>query len=766
MGGMRLMRLEDVPTGAGGGKAAGLRWLSRQGVRVPATWVLIEPDGDRRQLARILAPLADSGRRFAVRSSANVEDGGDRSYAGQFASVVDVEGLEPLVEAAVAVTQSGQGDGVGVYRRQAGDQRPIEMGVLVQEMVEPVVSGIAFSKNPLTGLSEVIIELTPGPGTGLVEGRVIPDRWVHRWGDFVERPVSDRLGAGVVSSLAATVARLADAYGAPIDLEWVYDGSEVWWVQARPITGLQGHTIYSRRIAKEVMPGIILPLVWSVNVPMVNTAWVELFREAVGRVDIEPEDLARSFGYRSYFNMTAIGEIFAALGMPRESLELLLGLPAGSDPPRFKPTFRTMTKLPRLAAMLVRLSVYGGRVDRLLPGFAEEYRSFADRTLDTLDDDALLAEIGAMQRLGVRAARANIVTPLLANVYATLLGRTLGRHGVDQATVDLTAGFDMTPFDPTADMARIGAAIAALEPVRQEAILSDGLTALPAALVTEVEAFLEKFGHLSDSGNDFSIPPWREVPDTVVRLIASQASDPRSSSRFQWGQVRRALPRRHRPVGGLLYRRAGAFLHRREAVSSVYTFGYGQFRRYFLEVGRRLTARGVLAEAGEVMYLTLTEVRSALLGGGDTGDLSAIVAVRKTEVAGAGSLEVPDVIYGDDFVARPPLDPHATTWTGTATSRGYHSGPVRVVRGLADFERVEHGDVVAIPYSDAGWTPLFTRAGAVVAESGGMLSHSSIVARENGIPCVVSVARAMQIPEGALVSVDGHRGLVVLEEMP
>ena len=86
-----------------------------------------------------------------------------------------------------------------------------------------------------------------------------------------------------------------------------------------------------------------------------------------------------------------------------------------------------------------------------------------------------------------------------------------------------------------------------------------------------------------------------------------------------------------------------------------------------------------------------------------------------------------------------------------------------MVRGLADFEKVREGDVLAIPYSDVGWTPLFAKAGAVVAESGGLLSHSSIVAREYGIPCVVSVDGAMRMPEGEIVTVDGYRGVVVLE---
>ncbi len=67
-----------------------------------------------------------------------------------------------------------------------------------------------------------------------------------------------------------------------------------------------------------------------------------------------------------------------------------------------------------------------------------------------------------------------------------------------------------------------------------------------------------------------------------------------------------------------------------------------------------------------------------------------------------------------------------------------------------------------IPYSDIGWTPLFAKAKAVVSESGGMLSHCSIVAREYGIPAVVSVKNAMKIKENAIVAVDGFKGRVTI----
>jgi phosphoenolpyruvate synthase/pyruvate phosphate dikinase len=120
------------------------------------------------------------------------------------------------------------------------------------------------------------------------------------------------------------------------------------------------------------------------------------------------------------------------------------------------------------------------------------------------------------------------------------------------------------------------------------------------------------------------------------------------------------------------------------------------------------------------------------------------------------------VIYGD---AAPPLVPaHTSQLQGIPTSRGYFAGRVKVVRGLNDFHKLEPGDVLVIPYSDVGWTPLFAKAGAVIAESGGILSHSSIIAREYNIPAVVSVKAAMDLPDGSLVEVDGYKGLVYLKD--
>ena len=140
-----------------------------------------------------------------------------------------------------------------------------------------------------------------------------------------------------------------------------------------------------------------------------------------------------------------------------------------------------------------------------------------------------------------------------------------------------------------------------------------------------------------------------------------------------------------------------------------------------------------------------------------------MVRERKDEIDRMQGLIPPEIIFGDQA---PSLDPsQGRGLNGTPTSRGVYTGPARVLKGIQDMGRVQGGDVLVIPYSDVGWTPLFAKAGAVVAESGGILSHSSIIAREYGIPAVVSVPGACQLADDTQVTVDGHSGRIIIHEV-
>ena len=175
-----------------------------------------------------------------------------------------------------------------------------------------------------------------------------------------------------------------------------------------------------------------------------------------------------------------------------------------------------------------------------------------------------------------------------------------------------------------------------------------------------------------------------------------------------------------------------------------------------------MTERGILGEPDDIMYLTFDEVRGAVGGELLADEAQRIVSDHKVELERVADLEMPEVIYGEHFIPAAANSPDGLL-KGVPTSRGHYRGTVCVVNGIADFEKVDDGDVLVIPFSDVGWTPLFAKAGAVIAESGGMLSHSSIVAREYGIPCVVSVNGAMRLDDGATVTVDGYRGEIIID---
>ncbi len=765
--GERGVDIEKLDTGAPtvdhGGKARHIRWLFANGERVPETWV-VGPAIPHAELVAAVDFLPDGDSRYAVRSSATVEDGAESSFAGQFVSELDVA-RDGIVAAVDRVRESATSERVLSYEERLATGDGIAMSVIVQPMVPAQVSGVSFSRNPMTGLNEVVVEAVSGRGDRLVDDGVTPDRWIRRWGSWIEEPDSPVLDSEVALAIAEDTARIAEAFGAPVDLEWVWDGAELWWVQLRPITGIHDVAVYSNRISREVMPGIIKPLVWSVNVPMVNAAWVDLFTEALGANDLRPEDLAKAFAYRSYFNMGAIGEIFELFGMPRDSLEVLLGLP-GDEKPSFKPGPGAMRRMPRLLLMAARKSRYGKRVPGELAELKAGYRPFDVGDLTVRSDTGLLEDLAALQRLGVRAAYANIITPLLANLYSSLLRRRLAKAGLDPEEVEAVPGTAaLADVNPNVHLDTISDTVGTLDGATREAIREGGHEALPDGLRADIDRFLARFGHLSSSGNDFSVPTWREQPDAVVTMALDHAATHGTGSRIPWEEASSELGVWSRALARPLRKRTQAYIEHRERISFTYTYGYGLFRRYFLEIGRRLMERRVLDAATDVMFLYLDEVRTLLLGDALDVPAAELAASRKAEIESVRDVVMPEVVYGDDFVpSRAPAD--ATEVTGIPTSRGHHRGTLRLVRDTGDFSKVQPGDVIAIPFSDVGWTPLFARAGAVVAEAGGMLSHSSIVAREYRIPCVVSVAGALQLPDGATVTVDGYAGTVVVESDP
>ena len=760
-----------------GNKALNVQKLSNLGVRTPKSFAIkwdayhqyMKDDASLADNIRAeLVKFIDPSKSYAVRSSANIEDSLDRSFAGQFETVLSVQGVDSILQAIWAVWSSAQTPAVETYLEQhSGSTHELSMGVIIQEMVKPVYSGVALSKNPVTGADDIVIEAVKGEGTKLVQSGETPERWVNKWGYWVEQSEESDIPLSLIEEIISKTKNIVKKMHQDVDLEWVYDGNKLYWVQARAITTLNDRNVYSNYIPREFLPGIIKPLIFSVNVPLVNGVWIKWIGEITGDIGLKPEDLAKSFYYRAYFNMGALGSIFEELGFPRESVEMIMGtLPRGAARPSFKPSSKTFSRLPWLLYFMFDKWNFGPKMRRALPRLEERIKATPYLNLEQWNEAKLLAAIDSHYELMQEVAYYNVLGPLLMGMYNNSLKSQLSKHNVDFTQFDLTEGMEeIADYDPATHLRRLNTEYQMLPTDVQKKINQASYANLEKInnigdFKEKVVNLVEQFGHLSDNGNDFSSIPWRENPDMVFRLIMDFEPLKGDGDKITFSELKsKGLV--NYPIK-LFYKRAREFRLLREQVSGMYTHGYGLFRYYFLALGMHFEKRKLIDSAEDIFYLTYDQVRILVTQKSPSKDFRAEIVRHKEDIERYTDILVPTVIYGDEI---PPVhEPNMDVMKGISTSMGHYTGKAKVVKGIQDFSKITQGDVLIVPYSDVGWTPLFARAGAVIAESGGLLSHSSIVAREYNIPAVVSVEGATLINDDTIVTVDAHKGEILIHK--
>jgi len=753
-----------------GGKGESLLKLSRAGFKIPVSLV-IPWTAYQRYIQKENSLLGDlkkeinqklENKLYAVRSSANREDGSDFSFAGQFKTMLNVPKSQVL-DAVIEVWNSTTNDVVKNYLEKIQlDYRQLQMGVVIQEMVPAVYSGVLFTKNPITGMDEFVVEAVKGFGIGLVQEGLTPYRWVNKWDRWITKPELTDIDSEFLDRLIKQAKDIQAKLDRDIDLEWVWDGESIYWVQMRDITCLKQLNIYSNSIAKETLPGIIKPLVWSINIPQVNGAWIRILTEFIGKNNLDPYKLAKSFYYRAYFNMGVLGDIFVRLGLPRQILEIMMGMDKQHGKmPKMKFTRQMIWLTPNIIRSMVDKFHFPQKIDKFILDLEAEQRTFNLNDLTKLHEKELLAEIDRLFYMNQRAAYYFILGPLLMYVYNGMLNQQLKKIGVSFEEVDVTEGMtELERFDPSIGLKRLYEEYLHLtddqkrrlhEKRNNELFSLEGCETFKAAF----HRFIEDFGHLSDSGNDFSTVPWRENPDLILRLVENyNPHHSASGKKLSFADIQKPFPRVL--ALNILYKLARTYRYYREYIGYVYNFGFGLYRNYFLAIADRLLENGILSERDDIFLISREEIIRLI--NGEIGSNMAMqwITQRKQEMEEFKNIILPTVIYGE---TPPPIElPNSKKITGTPTSSGYCEGLVKKVWGLQDFEKLEDGDILVIPFSDVSWTPLFAKAAGIISESGGMLSHSSIIAREYKIPAVVSVAEAPMLKDGTRVTIDGYKG--------
>jgi len=667
----------------------------------------------------------------------------------------------------------------------------LSLAVVVQSLVRAEVSGVAFSADPLTGQNDVVIEAGAGLGEDLVQGRVRPDRYrLDSRGALVVSapadPSAPLLGEADVHALAAIVRAIAARSGSPQDVEWARDASGFRVLQARPIASLAGRRLFSRKLVSDMAPGLVRPLIWSTKYrSMVKNVLSPTFKALLKAPDLDYTRLIVRFHSRVYTDMTLVGQSFARLGFPVNYFDMIH---RDEKAERIKLPFR-LKMLPaffRLGRLALRIFRMARKVEPFLESQGRKIDAYRRKDWRSERPEALLADLDRLNALHADAQWSIIAVAMNMAVRSRVLRRMIARSVPDANPGDLIKGYGrsggLAPFEA---MRELAATARALEDAPFLERIASGDDLDPAAelagsdpgrrLLGEFDGFMDRYGFLSANGSDFSETPWVENPRSIWRTVARMALSHGPSASPEVAEahreevlarVRAGLGPARRRAFDRLHRSTVRFIGWRERISLLMSEDSYLMRRCALALGRTLAERGVLERPEDVFFLYADELREAVAA---PTTPAAKVAARQAELAADAEIDPPETVTTDGWNA-PPRQPAPSRetgldfLTGVGGSAGIVRGRARIVHDPAlDGHRLTREDVLVVPFTDIGWTPVLAEAGAIVAETGGQLSHTSIIAREFGVPAVVSVRDATRlIREGQTVTVDGTAGRVTL----
>jgi len=780
-----------------GAKAASLHELKAAGFPVPPGFVISAHIGlDQIEAELQEAVMAVGGYPVAVRSSAQLEDLPDASFAGQYATHLEVTSLVGLLNAIANCRASALSPQVVSYLNNGAFDHNTQLSVLVQKIVDVAVAGVAFSIHPQTGREEhVLVECCRGLGDRLVSGKTTPTQYVLNLdGSVVERHAGAEdvvLAHERLRKLCRYALELQAHFGLPQDIEWAMERDGALWIlQSRPITRIHWRCEADDFTNANFRDGgvgarVITPLMYSLYGAALQDALQQYF-VAVKTVpgDAPPQAWISKFYGRPYWNVSAVKRALSKVpGYDEGRFDRDLGIQkdyGNSGPIRTPLNARTLLTALPVAIALHRefrrqLQLAENYQREFLPKEAK-YLRLADSCAAMKDDEffpVLLEVLSFHKQTECDYLRTVVNHVNYQAEFNKLLARIQAATGETMETVVLMSGLqDVSHMKIQRDFVSLvrAAKMQGTDSVEWRRALAD---------------FLDANSFHGDAELDISAPRWRERPErikeTVENILRSQIEpkDAELTAREQFQRysvevrrvtaiLRRKLQYRLRFARAFRKRlhTARTYARRREELREYSMRADNLVRRYALETGRRLHEQGWLAREEDVFMLAAEELAVIAQCRETKERILALAEVRSLMHCGYRMVQPPGEL-GRAILHCDPMQGRAETsgnrLKGNGCSAGAVTGRARVVTELAECKALQAGEVLVTRFIDPSWTPVMGLVSGLVAEVGGLLSHGAVIAREYGLPAVLDVRGATEIiTTGQMVEVDGTHGAVTI----
>jgi phosphohistidine swiveling domain-containing protein len=782
----KCIPLELVSGEAVGGKAEGLVRLLGYGFDVPSGFVVMGatsgnlPDDLDAQYERIGAG------KVAVRSSAIGEDSGEASFAGQYETVLNVEGTEALHAAIEDCIRSLENARAVAYRDEKTGQSEVQMNIVVQQMVDARAAGVLFTVNPVNARrDQVVVDAVAGLGEALVSGHATPDHWLlARDGSVFDSDIHG--DAAVLNDAELTLLldgalRAEEQYGAPLDMEWAIDqGGELRWLQARPITQLPAdpneldtdpkpNDVYTWCNIGEMMPGAVTPLTFSLTGRGIDIGMQRSYRR-IG-ANVPPGNGVRYVGMfygHLFINLTTLAELAADVAGSTKT-QMCLAV-CGRDveevaDPEPASALRRAINGARYFALLVAAAKHRKELDSLIAGLDLPELGTALQVYRAIDEN-LPALWEAYELHLLSSASSGALSPILLGILAKGEEPTQEHHA--EIAEMLAGAEDVESADIAEGVERVvnrlvenPEAEGAFASADAEAALAWLRSADAGEAGEEFGRYLDRHGHRAVRELELRQKGWAADP---APLIASLQSGLRA--RLQHGTPDRPAAQRgsssqDHPILRRLLPLAHAAIRTREHTKSGLVAVTTAFKHAYRALGASMVEEGRLPDEDAVFFLTHQELGELLQG---RRELAELAVSRRRVIDYQMPLHFPEIFSNRPEPLRlQPIEGEDGALVGKPVSRGTVTGRARVVETLEEAAQLQAGEILVAPITDVGWTPYFSLIAGLATDVGSAVSHGAVVAREYGLPAVVNLRVATsRFQTGDLVTLDGDRGTLTL----
>ncbi|CAH0992535.1 Prodigiosin synthesizing transferase PigC [Sinobacterium norvegicum] len=805
-----ILWIKDITNQPVGGKAHGLQQLMQWGLNVPNGFVIINAGADQSppDLAAMYRQLTagSSDAKVAVRSSALGEDGDAASFAGQYDTVLNVQGFEALATAIASCVQSLHSQHASAYIADNavddGTQSPGDnvsptpsMNVVVQLMVDASRAGVLFTADPVSGRHDrLIVDAVEGLGEALVSGDQTPDHYEFDGANQLayreligQQPVLTDDQCGLLMAQAREAVQRA---GQPLDMEWAFDQrGELKWLQARPITTLGSDLneldtpvkpgdVLTRCNVGEMMPNASCPLTFSTTGKAIEYGMQHMHVSYAGRAAINEDwtQLAMSHGFL-FLNLS--GSAVAAstvLGVDVKSLGASVcgRIVEGLEEPKKRPLWV------RIGGM-IRLLRYLQSADKVIADFRCDVEQFSLPTdgssadiaeaLDRAQSFLYQAYCVHLQSSTTSGFASNVMQGIISGGQqsspeeeAEAAKLMAGASGVESAVL-------VEQLDAVVDqIATLIKGQPNLQTAFTDALPEQALAWLNTAAAEPARAgfgkFLDRHGHRSYRELCVREISWADDPRGLIASMQAsvrakimtdnkaarpQAVDPKTLSRgLRW-----ILPKAHNAV------------RRRESTKSLLVEITNRFKRSYRALGEQLADEGRLEDADQVFFFTHDELLAFVRDGKADADWRDKTCQRRRALAFQNRLEFTEISIGQpqpiDLRSLLTEQPDSGVIVGRPVSRGLVEGTARVAFSVAEAARLKPGEILVAPITDVGWTPYFNMIAGLITDVGSAVSHGAVIAREYGLPAIVNTRTGTkQITSGDTIRLDAHTGQITI----